>query len=208
MIIIASYNNLTFLERLLQNLLAIDLCGQKIIIVDSIDLGIATKYPAFTFEIKNTTDYDTGSYLYAIKKYPNENFYILLHDSVEVIRIDFVKSITMRLKKSPVVAFWGFRYFYDTPEQKQWVESDLNVSTLPEKLIFGPTFAITNTALRTLPKPWLQKLPSKKIEACGMERRWSLMFHILKIPVDFVDELEVRKIRTGTYLRKYRGNRE
>ena len=194
MIVIASHNNIELLSSLLFQLSQIDLKGHRICVVDTnSDVGAyqwtlsKLKYACrdIFFETKNYSCWDTGAYLHAYKTYRADKF-IFLQDSLSITNPDIISEIDDLLDEYDVVPMFNFKYAYDNPEQKRWVEHGLHFSSLPRDGVFGPIFAATKSVLDRIPPDW-HKEPTNKNEACGMERRWALEFHILGASMHFLE---------------------
>lgn len=135
---------------------------------------------------------DSGAYLYAINKYDYDTFYFF-QDSVEFIndKIFIIINDLLYHPHSPVdvVAISPFKLKFDNEYQKQWSTEQLNIDDkdlINMNGIMGPMFSIKKETFNKIPKEWL-KYPTNKIEACGMERRWSIIFHKLKFYVSFLE---------------------
>ena len=94
MIVVATNNGFIYLKELLDSFKDIDLCNEKIFIIDTIsnDINhlnflkqINNLYPNLDIEITTTPHrkFDTGAYIYAYQNINSDN-YIFLHDSVTI----------------------------------------------------------------------------------------------------------------------------
>jgi hypothetical protein len=101
------------------------------------------------------------------------------------------------LDEYEVVPWINFGYHYENEEQKAFAEQGLDVTSRPDRAITCPIFGIRKEALDKIPKEWLIK-PYNKLTGCGMERRWSLMFHLLGISKYYI-ELEDFSINHTIY---------
>jgi hypothetical protein len=187
MIVIATHNNCDILKRILDSLQRIDLAGHEVSIIDtnSTDVkfieyfdNLKLQFP-YNFYRTEYTCYDSGAYIWAYQNLKSDKW-IFLQDSIDILRKDWIRNIDNLLNEYEVVAGWDFLYSYDPfPEQKEWVELDIEFTDYPQKAIFGPIFAVRNDTMNRIPKHWL-KYPTNKLLQQGMERRWSLMFHSIK----------------------------
>lgn len=199
MIVVASHNNIELLNNLLNTLSNIDLCNHKVLIIDTNSdsqeyknyfTELKYKFPNFMFENVNYICWDSGAYIYAYLKYPNEENYIFLQDSISITNSNLIYDWTKLLKNYNVVPWSNFRYWYENDEQQKWSEDGLPLIDNPLDSIFGPIFGVSNETMNKLPKEWL-KHPTNKNEGCGMERRWSAMFHCIgatKYYIEYSDD--------------------
>lgn len=194
MITIASHNDSNALEIMLLRLSEITTNEHQICVVDtnsrSNDYRKRTDYLKRQFPkvIFNRVDYDcwdSGAYIHSFEMYSARK-HIFLQDSVYIANKNFIVEIDQLLDTNDVVPIFNFRYHYDSIEQQYWVESNLPVQSWPKDGIFGPIFAINTKALEKIPRNWLKK-PTSKVEACGMERKWALIFHILKMKKQYYE---------------------
>jgi hypothetical protein len=125
--------------------------------------------------------YDSGAYIHSFQKYDYETFYFF-QDSVEFINEKIFEEIDNLLIENQVVAIASFPLIFDSQIQMDWVISDIpeyiNLNFNQIKGIFGPMFSIKKTNLELINKNWLS-IPSNKLQACGMERKWSIIFNLL-----------------------------
>jgi glycosyltransferase involved in cell wall biosynthesis len=193
MIVVASHNDVNLLSDILADLSNCDLNGHEVLIVDTNSADPAylkefqknkIKYPQFNFIRKDYTCWDSGAYIHAYNNYDADK-YIFLQDSLRITNPNVFKEITVRLDSIDVLALFNFFYFYDNEEQQQWVEEHIPMCYLPMCGIFGPVFSARKDALDRIPKHWLKE-PTNKLQGCGMERRWALMFHALSLRVDYL----------------------
>lgn len=186
MIVVATHNDIEVLESIINDLNNIDLNGHNVSIIDtnSDEIEFKNRFdqlknenPQFNFIHLDYTCWDSGAYIWTYKNF-NEDKFIFLQDSIEILDKNFIKVVDENLNNYDVVALSAFPYRYDDPDQKTWVESGISFKVTPKYGIFGPIFAATKEILDKIPNEWL-KYPTKKLEACGMERRWSLMFDVI-----------------------------
>lgn len=192
MIVIASHNHADLTDKLLNSLCKIN-TNHKILVVDTnsdnpnyLD-NIKNKYSNVIFERKNYTCWDSGAYLHAYLNY-NESSYIFLQDSIEITNNLFISNIDKILLNFDVIGLNNFSFFYDNDEQKEYAEFGIKnlLKNYPLFGIFGPMFGVNKKILDRIPKSWFLE-PDSKIKGCAMERRWALIFHILEVPVKFLE---------------------
>jgi hypothetical protein len=186
MIVVASHNRIDLLENMINRLKKIDLNKHRVLIVDTNSDNTDFKQrfkelqkqnPEFIFNKKDYTCWDSGAYIHAYKTYVDDSF-IFLQDSLTITNNHLIPIIDGYLKNYEVVPFINFGYGYENEEQKEFVEQGLDVTSKPPHGIFGPIFGVRTETLDKLPKEWLIE-PHNKNLGCGMERRWSLMFHLI-----------------------------
>lgn len=209
MIVIASHDRIDLLETMLHRLNSIDLNGHRVLIVDTNSQNLEykarynnlqTEYPNFLFGNKNYTSWDSGAYIHAYLNFDDKSF-IFLQDSLIITDHKLIPTIDAFLEIYDVVPFFNFSYHYENDEQKYFVEREIDsIPSLPQHAIFGPIFGVRREALDRLPKTWLIE-PYDKLTGCGMERRWSLMFHLTNASVHYL-ELENFKRNNTIYTNK------
>jgi hypothetical protein len=195
MIVVASHNRIDLLDNILKNLSSINLNNHDVLIVDTNSDNIdyknffqecITKYPNFIFETKDYTCWDSGAYIHAYKNYERDS-YIFFQDSLTITNKNLIPMWDNFLKLYDVVPFINFGYFYDNDGSQEWSEDDLpHLNNKPTDSIFGPIFGVTKETMDKLPKEWLKE-PTNKIQGCGMERRWSLMFHLVGASKHYIE---------------------
>lgn len=194
MIVVASHNNVSLVKSFLAKLSTINLCNHDVLVVDTNSddplylnefADLIKQYPQFKFERKEYTCWDSGAYIHAYANYYDTN-YLFFQDSLEITNLNLIQEIDARLKHVDVLAFANFKYRYDSEEQRKWVESDIEFTNLPEDGIFGPIFSVTRNTLDRIPKHWF-KIPTNKLQGCGMERRWSLIFNTIVAKKSYIE---------------------
>lgn len=194
MIVIASHDSIDFLQAFLNNFGKIDIGGHEILIVntnstDSSYLDyfktLPDQYPKIIFDTIDYDCWDSGAYIHAYKNYDADK-YIFLQDSITITNDKLIPEWNALLDVYDVVPFINFGYGYENEAQKQFVEQKIPIETLPVHAIFGPIFGATKHAMDTIPEEWLIS-PTNKNEGCGMERRWSLMFHVCGLSKHYIE---------------------
>ena len=203
MIVVASHNRVDLLDSIIKNLLSINLNNHKVLIVNTNSNNeeykeffkeCETKYPEFLFHTLDYTCWDSGAYIYAYTTF-NSDRYIFLQDSLKITNSNLIPLWDNFLNLYEVVPFINFGYFYDSDEQKIWSEEGLDISSTPKDSIFGPIFGVRKETLDKVPKEWL-KIPTNKLQGCGMERRWSLMLHLLHCSKHYIEYTNFKKNHT------------
>jgi hypothetical protein len=197
MIVIASHDRTDLTKNLLRQLRKMDLCGNKILVVDTNSTKqeyleqmevLKSNFPDVIFDRKDYTCWDSGAYLHAYKNYPSEK-YFFLQDSLAITNRNLIVEWSDKLDEVDVAPMFNFPYMYDSNRQRDWVQEGIDFETLPKYGIFGPIFGVTKKALDMIPDDWHRE-PNEKEFGCGMERRWSLMFHALGCSKEYVNYLE------------------
>jgi hypothetical protein len=195
MIVIATHDNIEFLHMSVDNMSRIVNNKHDVIFIDTNSSSsefikefnsLSREYPKFFFERLNYTCWDTGAYIHSYKKYHSDS-YIFLQDSIEIINENYISAYDDLLIENDVVAHTNFGYSYDNEDQKMWAEDGISFENLPEFGIFGPIFGIKRDKMDIIPIEWL-KYPTNKNHGCGMERRWSLIFHSKNLRKEYIEK--------------------
>jgi glycosyltransferase involved in cell wall biosynthesis len=204
MIVVASHNRIDLLDNMLKTLSSIDLNNNEVLIIDTNSddeeykaffSECAGKYP-FMFDRKDYTCWDSGAYIHAYNNYPDKK-YIFLQDSVTITNPKLIPMWDNFLDIYDVVPFINFGYGYENSSQKEFSERKLPEDlTLPFDAIFGPIFGVRRETLDKLPKEWLTVIPDNKMDGNGMERRWSLMFHLINASKHYLEYTNFQKDHT------------
>lgn len=193
MIVLASHNRIDLLENLLIQLHQINLNGHNILVVDTNSkdnvylkgiVDIKERYPNVIFDRKEYDCYDSGAFIHAYKKYKSNSF-IFLQDSIKITNPNIMVEWDIALSENGVVPMYNFDFFYDNEEQRIWVTDMIGCESQPTDGIFGPIFGVNKEILDLIPIGWLKE-PNNKLYACAMERRWSLIFHVLNIKKQYM----------------------
>jgi hypothetical protein len=194
MIVLATHDRIDLLESMLNRFNEINLNGHEVLVIDTnstnqeyLDyFNQAKEKYNFNFIRLNYTCWDSGAYIYAFQNHPSDK-YIFLQDSLEITNPNLFVDIDNLLNQHDVVPFFNFKYIYDHDQQKEWAEDGLEINSTPEYGIFGPLFGATKSILDKIPVEWL-KHPTEKYQGNGMERRWSLMFHLINASKRYLSE--------------------
>lgn len=146
---------------------------EKIVVVDSCsdDKSYFSKLDVFDI-IEGNTNYEIGAYLKAFEKYPNENFYYNIHDSVLV---NSIIPLNCNIK-----TLQYFDCIWDSYEQKEYGRSVIgdNVDSTFYGC-FGSIFFTSNTIMKSVYEFFKDKhLPTKKSESCAYERILGIFFYM------------------------------
>jgi hypothetical protein len=217
MIVIATHDNLKYLNMTISNMEKINLNGHQVLIINTNSKNpefiekfekLKNNYVNFIFKNLNYTCWDSGAYMYAFQNYQSDN-YIFLQDSIDILDENYVVYYDELLKDHDVVAHCEFPYnyptFFDEFEKKYvpykefegFVENGIIFKSHPEKAIFGPIFAAKKEILNKIPNQLLIH-PTNKMQACCYETRWSLIFHSLNAKKTCLEDINNLK-----YIKKY-----
>ena len=187
MIVIAAHDRIDLLAQMLKRLKDVDLNKHEILVVDTNStnkeflngiVNLINEYPGIKFERKAYTCWDSGAFIHGYRNYRRAR-YIFLQDSIYIKNPNLIVELDAMLDVVDVAAIIDFKYGYQDETHRGWVEEDLgDITSWPERGIFGSMFAVRRSALDKLFPAWLNKQPLNKVQAIGMERRWSLMFHL------------------------------
>lgn len=187
MIVICTYNGKDYLPRLLNSMHQYGTDGEKVVICDnhstdpdSLDYLV---YIEDRVELSPIPDiiksagpnYDTGGYLSAYKQYPNEDYYMFMHDSMEVKDPNWLKQFKDRIEGYDAVAWHIFHQGFDNEEQHQFCTERIG-DYWKNWGIFGPILYISNHAMKTLAADLENCLPTNKNLQQAMERGWAMLF--------------------------------
>lgn len=190
--------------------------NEKIVVVDSAssDKSYFEKLkkinPKVIIEDANNTAYETGAWWYAFDKYPNEETYCFLQDSLHLQR-----SIERFFPKNDEVTIFNNRatnsgWMHDFGETRSWAianadlfgyelsSDDFKWKRFP--IAIFNCFLATNNLMKRMSTRRLNKiLPTNKTGSQAFERMWGVVFkherqHIKKIP--------------SKYFKKHFGGRE
>lgn len=209
MIVIATNNGHICLSELLNSMTNIDICNEKILIIDTISDDVSSidylkqvnsLYPKLDITIETTPyrGFDTGAYIYAYNEY-NVDTYIFLHDSVTISNKNFIKDIHSYLRTHDVVAYNCFDFMGNGDgEWQTFFEQNTGRETY-KMGIFGPMFACNRVALDGI-KVHDIIIPTNKNQQTCFEGIWYTLFDENNIDV-FPLDMYVNKF-TSNYLTK------
>jgi hypothetical protein len=195
MIVVASHNRIDCLDSIIKNLLNINTNNHKILIVDTGSDNInylkyfnecKSKYSNIIFERIENKCWHFGAFFHAYQSYKTEDKFIFLQDSLTIVNSNLILEWDSLLNEFDVVPWANFGYWHQNEEARAYTEDDLPNSDKPTDSIFGPIFGINKSSLDKIPKEWIKPI-TNRVEGCAMERRLSLMFHILKLKKHYID---------------------
>lgn len=188
MIVIATHNNNKCLFRLLDSIPENIIKNEQILIVDTcsvqnlneLEVEVITKYPNIQIDRTEGRNYDTGAYIHAYKKYISED-YLFLHDSLQVLDINFLEEFRKKSDNKFVVPWLGVSPFYTAYQQVHFdILSNLfkekhPLDSCPNYAFFGPIFYISRKNMSMIESNgFLNYIPSDKTGAQSTEQVWAL----------------------------------
>lgn len=127
--------------------------------------------------------YETGALWYAYRKYPDESFFYLLHDSTEIL-----KDLSP-LRRHPVSAFQGLKNWdRTTMAHWEWADQVMMATDIPQLrsgfwMLMGCMQFVHSSLLRVLAHLRFDLvLPTTKPESQAMERLWGVAYAHLGYP--------------------------
>ena len=215
MIIIPTYNGFWSLNQLIKGLEKCGTMKHSILIVDNgTTEPISKKYLeqlagyVGPLDIKVETNkhggYEAGALIHATREYPNEEKFILLHDSCRITSDQWLKQFDERLTpERGAVAWVKFQpcLFCVFEPHLEYMNTVLSWDSVPDSGIFGSIFYTYGSILRDWDeRGFFNNPPSCKIHAESWERIWAILFHNDGFDIDHVIKgFEPRAIHYGHY---------
>lgn len=205
MIVIATNNGKQFLEKLIPALEKWGTGGHKVAFIDtgstdgSWDYLVehvrrlhTSRYPEQGEWILDKTPfkgYDTGAYIYAYRKYPEET-YLFMHDSCRPDGFDWVKRFEEKMDPYALtsgsvgaVGITVYEGLFCHPDQPVWLDSVMPFKCAEVNAPLGVGGPIFYTSKNVLDQAeafgCFKHFPSKKIEQMAMEGGWGMIMHYL-----------------------------
>lgn len=182
MITIATNNGIEFLPRLLKSIEKYGTFGHKVLVVDTgSDDEEFLKYLKTLPNVEHIQGgRDTGAYIYSYSKYPNEDRYFFMQDSLEAKDNKWLKRFTDLAKDdNTVVAHSLFPLVFDNSEQLEYFN---RIVEKPHsdfwQGIFGPIFLAPNRLMKKLDELgyFIKAMPDNRFQSRGWERIWPVLF--------------------------------
>lgn len=184
LIVIATNNN----KKILTDMLTTANPAHNFLIVDTgSEVDYVTNLPAEFPNLKLTVTrtpykgYAWGAYLWAYNNFPAQN-YLFLHDSIVVLKKDYLERFKAVAPKLGIAAWTHFRFHYGPQTQRKWVSRKLGVEGKkndPKHGVFGPIFYCNQRTLdRLKEKGLLFPYPPNKDIADATERAISVALKI------------------------------
>lgn len=172
---------------------------EKIILVDSAsnDTEYITSINCYDV-IYGNMNYEIGAYLKAFEKYPDEEWYHNIHDSL------IVKSIIPKeYYDNGVFSIQWFNGFWDSESQMDWAKT--NIDIVKDFIgCFGSMFIANNKNMKLIyEKCRNMKLPETKLQSCAMERVLGIIIQE-NLKIDIKNSLQgMHTIQADVYDKKY-----
>lgn len=202
MIVIATYNDVSYLTNLLDSLNTTKNLNENVLVVctdpNQLDMiRFINKLPHnsnYNFNILvNSTPYagyDSGAYIYAYKNYVDD-YYIFLQDSITVKSPEWLNYFKEKRDENTINPLLQFSMCWDNMEQRMWVEGKFNNQIKnPNIGIFGPIFQASRKSLIKMDKlhNLTKFIPNHKITSQqGMERGWAYLAANSDVAINSID---------------------
>lgn len=202
MIVIATYNDISYLNNLLdglnttenlnENVLVVCTDSQQREMVDYVNTLPNNNNYNFNILVDVTPyrGYDSGAYIYAFKNYIDD-YYIFLQDSITIKSPEWLNYFKEKRDENTVNPILVFSLSWDNSEQVAWVQDKLGAHfNVPNVGIFGPIFQISRKSLIKMDMLYdLNRfIPGHKIIGQqGMERGWAYLAINSGIMIDTID---------------------
>jgi hypothetical protein len=178
-------------------------------IVDECFLATVEHMPDEEFHAIHTSNYEAGAYWEAYKRYPNEDFFYLIHDSL------IVQEDLSRYKENECTILMTERDWYGAgPQHKEWAKEQLALTDYDYMdtgfpLVFGSIMFCQRSVLDRLhAKNFHKIMPTCKMHSQAMERIWGIALAQEGIKLDVIrpnlhchshgwEDYPVRKIFMG-----------
>ena len=202
MIVIATYNDISYLTNLLDSLNTSENLNENVLVVCTDPnqmemIKFINKLPHnsnYNFNIlvdcTPYAGYDSGAYIYAYKNYVDD-YYIFLQDSITVKSPEWLNYFKEKRDENAINPLLQFSMCWDNMEQRMWVESKFNNQIKnPNMGIFGPIFQASRKSLNKMNElhDLTKFIPSHKITSQqGMERGWAYLAVNSGIAINNID---------------------
>lgn len=202
MIVIAAYNNIQILEKLLLSLNNTINLDEEVLIVctdpkENKMVYYINNIPLEKYNFKIKCDvtpyagYDSGAYIYVYQKYKRE-YYIFLQDSISVKDPNWLNIFKKERNEKKVNAWMKVKMKWWGSDQEKHVKSKFPSSIkIPSHLIFGPIFQCHVSFLNEVDKKYNINtfIPSDKTNGqSGMERGWSILCEDLNLELTSLED--------------------
>lgn len=214
MIVIASYNNCEFLNRILNSLRVYSEKQHAILVVETSEtdesVEIANNFS--TAYHQSPGCYDTGAYNYAMLSFPEEPEYFMFQDSLEVVSSDWESIFRIPSQNRKFVGLRRFDFsstgYYDDFIGNQMYRKMYQRDFSFTNGVVGPNFYVPNyMAHKLLNCGSYQFNPVNKDQARGMERVWSNLAYDCG-GVAFTEEYTGHEMGYEKYIIKHYGGRQ
>lgn len=132
--------------------------------------------------------YETGAWIYAIRNFPNEEKFLLIHDGCLPTSDQWLTQFEERLTPDVGMVSWVKFLpclFFCFQKHYDYMDQICPHDNVPDGGVFGSIFMAWGSALRDLDsKGYFDLPPSEKIHAEAWERIWAIIFHINGYKID------------------------
>jgi hypothetical protein len=225
MIVIATYNDIKILSRLLDSMNTTNNLDEDVLIVCTNDtqhemikyIYTLPSNPNYNYRIKVDVTpykgYDSGAYIYAYKKYVDD-YYIFLQDSIEIYSPEWFNAFKARRSKNKITAWMLMpNPMWLVNQQLEWVITKCGECAKNLKQgIIGPIFQVDRKSLMIMDEKYNLDncIPTNKlVEQQGMERHWACMAENSGIEMDSIEQGWIENWDQSTqsfhkvYIKKY-----
>lgn len=152
-------------------------------------------------EYSNRT-YDTGALLHCFEKYPNEEGYFLLHDSMYVRDFNVFNIFKQKsLETNSPVAWSLFGILWDNQEQIEYIKSNLGWAEINVgifgSIMYIPKHVKENLVLNT---KIMDIYLLNKNHSMAMERGWCILFKMLNYNLQCIEEFNNHNMYTTNWI--------
>lgn len=202
MIVIATYNDISYLNNLLDSLNTTENLNENVLVVCTnpnqmqMIKYIYTLPSSNKYNFKILADftpyagYDSGAYIYAYKNYVDD-YYIFLQDSITVKSPEWFNYFKEKRDENTINPLLQFSMCWDNMEQRMWVERKFyNKFNSPTIGVFGPIFQASRKSLIKMDElhNLTKFIPSHKITSQqGMERGWAYLAANSGVAINSID---------------------
>jgi hypothetical protein len=202
MIVIATYNDISYLNNLLDGLNTTENLDENVLIVCTDDrqsemvdyINTLPQNNNYNFnilvDVTPYQGYDSGAYIYAFKNYIDD-YYIFLQDSITIKSSEWLNLFKEVREENTINPILEFSLSWDNHEQLMWVENKMGLYfNKPNVGIFGPIFQASRKSLNKIDGLYNLNnfIPSHKIIGQqGMERGWAYLAVNSGIMINSID---------------------
>lgn len=216
MIVVPTFNGYWQLHNLIKSLEKYGTNGHSVLIVDNGTSDVVSlKYLRELGQYVGSFDilveknkhgkYETGALIHAVREYPNEEKFILIHDGCVAQSSHWLTQFEEKLTPEAGAVVWvkfSPCLFAVFPPHREWMESvGVDLSNVPDGGVFGSIFMTYGSILREWDaKGKFNCAPQTKLHAECWERIWAIYFHQEGYKVNsLINEFNPTAIHFGQY---------